>query len=599
MKRWSPLRYIRNYKFNSLFLKNFILIEIIVFLPMVMVCVACYLYFQDAYLKEIRKAAQGTVYRLQETTDTVLTNIRLAGIHLCQDENLLDFLDYPSNIKYDFEKMRNVVELRNTLTQYTNEYLQSVYVYAETSGYIVTGSGAKSRKLARDTSWIPLYEEAVKRGSTEWSRIRVDEDEWERSYPCISIALFLPYSGSQTCKGVLILNMSSAWLDNLLAVSGDDFYDFYIVDEDGRVVYNSDENKIGRNAEEYMALPLSQIGEEGGVTAGGRYLVNCRKSDNGRWNYVYMTDLNSYNARRDRLALTLLLTGLLLLFLSIAVSYMVSVRVFLPVKSVIEMLEDPKKLYDLSDGQEGRGELKFIAASFLETFKKEEQNQRELTRYITSLKETQIALLQAQINPHFLFNTLQSISFMAIAFTRTDNTVTRAVDMLSSMMRYMMEVDYNTVTVEKELEYSRAYIGLEQLRFGEKLKVDWEIDPQLETCQIAKVTLQPILENSIKHGFKNMKEEGQIVVCGRREEEDCVFTVSDNGIGQTEEWIDAKNEELGKSMTLTGRRIGIQNVNQRIRMIFGMNYGLNIRKMEKGFCVEIRIPAVSGEDKSR
>ena len=96
-----------------------------------------------------------------------------------------------------------------------------------------------------------------------------------------------------------------------------------------------------------------------------------------------------------------------------------------------------------------------------------------------------------------------------------------------------------------------------------------------------------------------MKEEGQIVVCGRREEEDCVFTVSDNGIGQTEEWIDAKNEELGKSMTLTGRRIGIQNVNQRIRMIFGMNYGLNIRKMEKGFCVEIRIPAVSGEDKSR
>lgn len=597
MKKWSPLQYIRNYKFNSLFIKNFILIEIVVFLPLMMICVACYLYFQDAYLKEIRKAAQGTVYRLQETTDTVLTNIRLAGIHLCQDENLLNFLDYPSNLKYDYEKMKSVVELKNTLTQYTNEYLKSVYVYAETSGYMVTGSGAKRKELVRDTSWIPLYEEAQKRGSAEWARVRVDEDEWERSYPCISIALFLPYSGSQTCKGVLILNMSSTWLDNLLAVSGDDFYDFYIVDGDGKVVYNSDENKIGKGAEEYVTLSFSQIGEEGGVTADGRYLVNCRESDNGRWNYVYMTDLNSYNVRRDKLGLTLLLTGLLLLLLSILVSYMVSVRVFLPVKRIIEMLEDPKRLYDLSDGQEGRGELKFIAASFLETFKKEEQNERELTRYVTSLKETQIALLQAQINPHFLFNTLQSINFMAIAFTHTDNSVTQAIDMLSRMMRYMMAVDYNTVTVSRELEYSRAYIGLEQLRFGDKLKVDWEIEPQLEAYQIAKVTFQPLLENSIRHGFRNMKEEGRIVVHGRLEEGICVFTVSDNGIGQKDEWIEAMNQELGKNLTLTGKRIGIQNVNQRIRMIFGMDYGLFIKKKERGFCVEIRIPANMGEEK--
>ncbi|HJA93323.1 MAG TPA: histidine kinase [Candidatus Eisenbergiella merdipullorum] len=146
---------------------------------------------------------------------------------------------------------------------------------------------------------------------------------------------------------------------------------------------------------------------------------------------------------------------------------------------------------------------------------------------------------------------------MAMAYTKTDNTFTKAIDMLSTMMRYMKGVDYNVVTIQKELEYSKAYIGLEQLRFGNKLKVSWEVPVELEEYEIVKVTLQPILENCIRHGFKNMKSE--------------------------------------EVRPLIGQKIGIRNVDERIRMIFGTEYGLHIEETETGFCVAIRIPAIREE----
>lgn len=240
--------------------------------------------------------------------------------------------------------------------------------------------------------------------------------------------------------------------------------------------------------------------------------------------------------------------------------------------------------------------MKFITSSFLESYKKEEQNRRELTKYVTSLKKAQIALLQAQINPHFLFNTLQSINFMVIGFTQSDNEASKAIDMLSVMMRYMMEVDYNEVAAGKEIEYSMAYIGLEQLRYGEKLDVDWKISPEIDTYKIVKVTLQPLLENCIRHGFKNMKQAGRIEVEGYLDGNTIRFRVSDDGSGQEDAWIDAMNQELQKSQPLIGPHIGIQNINQRIRMIFGSEYGLRILKKDQGFAVEAIIPAVREEE---
>lgn len=600
MKKWFPIRYMRNYKFNSLFFRNFMLIETIFILPIMLICIWCYVFFSDTYLKEIESAAQSTVYRLQETADAVFDNIRITGINLCQEEKLLTFLESPENMKYDFEEVQNVVGLQKIFKQHVNEYVHSVYAYAVNNEYVITDRWMGKRISMGDDSWFTCYENKKEiGGSTEWARIVVDSKA-DREFSSISMVFYLPYQQGKNFKGILMLNMNDRWLKNILEVDDGSFYDFYILDQQGKVAYNRDTEKQGKDIGKLMEDDgkLTKC-QEGAVTLDKRYLANMKMSNNGKWKYLYLTDLQQYNERKIQLMTTIAVVGFLLILLSVVVSFLVSVHVFLPVKKIMEMLADPKQFYDTSEEgekQNQRDEMKFITSSFLESYKKEEQNRKELAKYVTSLKKAQIALLQAQINPHFLFNTLQSINFMVIGFTKSDNEPSKAIDKLSVMMRYMMEVDYNEVTIDKEVEYSMAYIGLEQIRYGDKLNVKWKIDPEITSYKTVKVTLQPLLENCIKHGFKNMKTVGEIEVEGKREDDKIVFLIKDNGIGQDDAWIEKMNQELRKPQPLIGRHIGIRNVNQRIQMIFGTENGLQILKAERGLTVKVIIPAEENEE---
>lgn len=600
MKKWFPIRYMRNYKFNSLFFRNFMLIETIFILPIMLICIWCYVFFSDTYLKEIESAAQSTVYRLQETADAVFDNIRITGINLCHEEKLLTFLESPENMKYDFDEVQNVVGLQKIFKQHVNEYVHSVYAYAVNNEYVITDRWMGKRISMGDDSWFTFYENKKEiGGSTEWARIVVDSKA-DREFSSISMVFYLPYQQGKNFKGILMLNMNDRWLKNILEVDDGSFYDFYILDQQGKVAYNRDTEKQGKDIGKLMEDDgkLTKC-QEGAVTLDKRYLANMKMSNNGKWKYLYLTDLQQYNKRKIQLMTTIVVVGFLMILLSVVVSFLVSVHVFLPVKKIMEMLADPKQFYDTSEEvekQNQRDEMKFITSSFLESYKKEEQNRKELAKYVTSLKKAQIALLQAQINPHFLFNTLQSINFMVIGFTKSDNEPSKAIDKLSVMMRYMMEVDYNEVTIDKEVEYSMAYIGLEQIRYGDKLNVKWKIDPEITSYKTVKVTLQPLLENCIKHGFKNMKTVGEIEVEGKREDDKIVFLIKDNGIGQDDAWIEKMNQELRKPQPLIGRHIGIRNVNQRIQMIFGSENGLQILKVERGLTVKVIIPAEENEE---
>lgn len=600
MKKWFPIRYMRNYKFNSLFFRNFMLIETIFILPIMLICIWCYVFFSDTYLKEIESAAQSTVYRLQETADAVFDNIRITGINLCHEEKLLTFLESPENMKYDFDEVQNVVGLQKIFKQHVNEYVHSVYAYAVNNEYVITDRWMGKRISMGDDSWFTCYENKKEiGGSTEWARIVVDSKA-DREFSSISMVFYLPYQQGKNFKGILMLNMNDRWLKNILEVDDGSFYDFYILDQQGKVAYNRDTEKQGKDIGKLMEDDgkLTKC-QEGAVTLDKRYLANMKMSNNGKWKYLYLTDLQQYNKRKIQLMTTIVVVGFLMILLSVVVSFLVSVHVFLPVKKIMEMLADPKQFYDTSEEvekQNQRDEMKFITSSFLESYKKEEQNRKELAKYVTSLKKAQIALLQAQINPHFLFNTLQSINFMVIGFTKSDNEPSKAIDKLSVMMRYMMEVDYNEVTIDKEVEYSMAYIGLEQIRYGDKLNVKWKIDPEITSYKTVKVTLQPLLENCIKHGFKNMKTVGEIEVEGKREDDKIVFLIKDNGIGQDDAWIEKMNQELRKPQPLVGRHIGIRNVNQRIQMIFGSENGLQILKVERGLTVKVIIPAEENEE---
>ncbi|HEX2926693.1 MAG TPA: sensor histidine kinase [Ruminiclostridium sp.] len=206
-----------------------------------------------------------------------------------------------------------------------------------------------------------------------------------------------------------------------------------------------------------------------------------------------------------------------------------------------------------------------------------------------NLRKTELKLMQAQINPHFLYNTLDTIIWLAEGNQNRD--VVNMVSALSKFFRITLSKGYDYINIKEEEMLIRSYLQIQQYRYQDILDYEINISPQLEYCKILKLTLQPIVENALYHGIKNKRGKGKIIIEGYSEEDKVFLKVKDNGIGMNE----AQLEKIKK--ILNGEKdednsdqngFGIFNVNERIKLNFGAEYGLNV-KSEYGVGSEFSI----------
>jgi len=178
-----------------------------------------------------------------------------------------------------------------------------------------------------------------------------------------------------------------------------------------------------------------------------------------------------------------------------------------------------------------------------------------------------------------------------MGLTKGENDATKVIEALSEILRVSMETESHLILIRDEVVYAQRYIEIQQIRYKNKFEVIWEIEEEIMDNLIAKITLQPIIENAIYHGIKPKKEKGHIVIQGYEEEEHIVFNVLDDGVGMSEDKMTTLNEELANYYIKGNQHIGIRNVNQRIKLIFGEEYGVKfIGRKEGGIQVKIVIP---------
>lgn len=186
----------------------------------------------------------------------------------------------------------------------------------------------------------------------------------------------------------------------------------------------------------------------------------------------------------------------------------------------------------------------------------------------TMAKEAELKALQTQINPHFLFNALHTTSF----FVRKDPNKAREIIIdLSTYLRYNLENSCKLVPLEMELEQVKAYFNIEKARFGEKISLNIDVDENVKNISIPSLIIQPLVENSIKHGLLKKREGGFVNIIAKKENEGCFITIEDNGIGIDQKIIDNLDDRIDKN-------IGLKNVHNRIKLIYGK--GLIVEKLE-------------------
>lgn len=215
-----------------------------------------------------------------------------------------------------------------------------------------------------------------------------------------------------------------------------------------------------------------------------------------------------------------------------------------------------------------------------------------------NLKKAELRALQAQINPHFLYNTLDTIIWMAKA--KKTEQVIEIVTALSTFFRISLSKGKDWITIEEEVERTRSYLTIQKMRYNDIMDFKIELDEAVAQNTVLKLTLQPLVENALYHGIKNKRQGGTIHVRARRKGlHEVLFEVEDNGIGFTPEKLAQLEVELaddsGDIRMETG--VGIGNVNKRIRLYYGKQYGISIRsEYNAGTLVTLVIPAKVDED---
>ena len=211
----------------------------------------------------------------------------------------------------------------------------------------------------------------------------------------------------------------------------------------------------------------------------------------------------------------------------------------------------------------------------------------------TELRKTELKALQAQINPHFLYNTLDSIQWMCEQGKNED--AMKMVSALAKLFRISISRGHELIPIKDELQHAKNYLVIQSYRYRNQFSYSFDIETRLEHYLCNKITVQPLIENAIYHGIDRMVDEGEIKISVKEapdNKDDILITVEDNGVGMTEEQC----RKILRKERSDSSGIGVKNVNDRLKIYFGEKYGLTIKsELDVGTIVTVRIPKIEAE----
>ncbi|KEZ86558.1 MULTISPECIES: sensor histidine kinase [Lacrimispora] len=366
----------------------------------------------------------------------------------------------------------------------------------------------------------------------------------------------------------------------------------FLVNEEGRILATESETLSGELLDEpYRNFLGENEAFYNNVRVGNTYysVYNSGAISNG-WYMVLAIPRDYYMRDITKLKNVIIPITLTTAFLTALLSILVSRGITRPIRFLSGAMENfGQGNFDINCQVDSEDEIGRLS----HTFNQMVMDMNSLVNTVYEQKvmkqEAQMKSLQMQINPHFLYNTLDTINWMARI--RHVDEIGDMVAALSNMMRYSLEKK-SFVRLGEEVKSLKDYIAIQNYRYRDKMVAEIEIDESLMSLYIPRLLIQPILENAIVHGIEEKLDKGHILVAARREDEDLYIQIMDDGVGMTEETMSHILRE-DYSMKKSGHTsIGVVNVNRRIQMIYGKDYGLLVQSvLGAGTKITIHIPA--------
>mgnify|MGYP002576556207 CR=1 FL=1 len=312
-------------------------------------------------------------------------------------------------------------------------------------------------------------------------------------------------------------------------------------------------------------------------------------SDSSGWEIISLIPEAELFSDMNRTLTANILIFTVVMLLSLFLLFIVSRQIVMPINRLVKVM----KIAESGDFQariqvDRKDEIGKLSESYNSLLEKISELIHEVYQQKITASELELQMLQSQINPHFLYNTLESISMMATI--NGDDTTSEMAANLGSLLRYSISNPNQQVTLGEEIMQLRKYIALQEQRFRSQYTIEITIDQKFYPVSMPKLILQPIVENAIYHGMSSVRSGGKITVTAARTEHDTLMiTVTDNGKGMTEEQVNNLNGYINEENELF-KSIGMRNVNRRIQLFCGSGYGIHITSApDEGTTVSVRI----------
>ena len=391
---------------------------------------------------------------------------------------------------------------------------------------------------------------------------------------------------------VLLIDLNFNAVEELLeSVRLSDTGYAYIISNDGAIIYHPYERQIieGTRNEDLLGVSENVFGSYISTFEDRERMTIIQTVENTRWRIVGVAFMDELLEPLRIFRMTLFAVMGISLLAAFLLSRIISRVITQPLRELEMNMRDVQNgNFHVSETEGKSKEVESLSHSFQVMVDRIEDLMEEVRKTEAVKRQRELDALQAKINPHFLYNTLDSVVWMAE--TGNNKGVVRMVTALASLFRISIAKGHDIITLKEELSHVESYLDIQSMRYKDRFRFTIDLPSELENVPTIKLIIQPIVENSIYHGIKYLQEEGLITIKARDIGEGRIaITIRDNGVGMKQEVLDSILSEDNPHSQ--GNGIGLRNIDERIRLTYGSSFGLSIEsEPDEGTAVTITIP---------
>lgn len=585
-------------------------------LMLTMICIAvvpitllggfCYGYFRHVLLLDIQQRELQNTRQTIYVLDNFFLSLSKISNSISVSETLMDALEHTYSGSaarvLNYQDKQRVEDILYRNGYYLDSRIDTIAVFPENSNmfYYCTKQTINPNYDVKEEPWyskITENEGALTLIGVHENNLVQPPSPGEKQY-CITLGRNLYSPQSSRLLGTILINVNVKDLQGLWPhTSSGPEEKSYLIDDRCQVVYSDIPDEIG---ERFFLQEL-----HAGVTAAELDRALCdvivSESDYQGWKSVKVIMRSKMNQEIAAVPYITVALALILIALSVIMSHFISRVITQPLQELytrMRWFEAKKSGMDFQENQVG---VRGLSSSYNRMIS--EINDLTMQNYEKELqlRKTELLALQFQINPHFVYNTLNSIKWMAEM--QGSRRMVTALDSLIKLLQFSSKNSQETILIQDEIQFIQDYLNLINLKYFDKIQVDFNVEPEAECCETLRFLLQPIVENAVYHGFGEREQRGKNAVISiniRRAGEKILYEVTDNGMGMTEEQADQalKEEHSGNSQSFN--KIGLYNVNMRIKYTFGREYGMKLEsKLGEYTKVLVEIPAHARKEEQK